>query len=367
MPTESFDPVEVAALQSDAIQANVAAGLAALAAAQNLDELKAARIAHMGDRAPLALANREIAALPPAARAAAGKRVGEARGVLAKAHAAREQELAAERDRRVLVEEAVDVTLPTGRQRLGARHPLTTVQETICDVFLTMGWEVADGPEAESAWFNFDALNTPTEHPSRELTDTFYVGSADSGVVLRTQTSPVQIRTMLARTPPIYIVCPGKVFRTDELDATHTPVFHQIEGLAIDEGLTMAHLKGTLDHMAESMFGPGIATRLRPHFFPFTEPSAEMDLVCFICRGRSVNNPELSCRACGSEGWIEWGGCGMVDPRVLIACGIDPDRYSGFAFGMGIERTLMFRNGVSDMRDMVEGDVRFTAAFGMEA
>jgi phenylalanyl-tRNA synthetase alpha chain len=367
MPTESFDPVEVAALKPDAIQADVAAALDAFRSARNLDELKAARIAHMGDRAPLALANREIAALPPAARAAAGKRVGEARDVVAKAHVAREHDLAAERDQRVLVEEAVDVTLPTDRRRFGARHPLTTVQETICDVFLTMGWEVADGPEAESAWFNFDALNTPTEHPSRELTDTFYLESADSGVVLRTQTSPVQIRTMLERRPPIYIVCPGKVFRTDELDATHTPVFHQIEGLAIDEGLTMAHLKGTLDHMAESMFGPGIATRLRPHFFPFTEPSAEMDLVCFICRGESVNNPELSCRACGSEGWIEWGGCGMVDPRVLVACGIDPDRYSGFAFGMGIERTLMFRNGVSDMRDMVEGDVRFTAAFGMEA
>jgi phenylalanyl-tRNA synthetase alpha chain len=367
MSTESFDPVEVAALQPDAIQADVAAALEAIRAASDLDELKAARIAHMGDRSPLALANREIAALPPAARAAAGKRVGAARDVVAEAHAVREHELAAERDQRVLVEEAVDVTLPTDRSRVGARHPLTTVQELISDVFLTMGWEVADGPEAESSWFNFDALNTPAEHPSRELTDTFYVTSADSGVVLRTQTSPVQVRTMLERTPPIYIVCPGKVFRTDELDATHTPVFHQLEGLAIDEGLTMAHLKGTLDHMAESMFGPGIATRLRPHFFPFTEPSAEMDLVCFVCRGESVGNPELSCRACGSEGWIEWGGCGMVDPRVLVACGIDPDRYRGFAFGMGIERTLMFRNGVSDMRDIVEGDVRFTAAFGMEA
>jgi phenylalanyl-tRNA synthetase alpha chain len=177
----------------------------------------------------------------------------------------------------------------------------------------------------------------------------------------------VQIRAMLERTPPIYIVCPGKVFRTDELDATHTPVFHQLEGLAVDRGLTMAHLKGTLDHMAESMFGAGIATRLRPHYFPFTEPSAEMDLVCFVCRGESVGNPDRPCRACGSEGWIEWGGCGMVDPRVLVACGVDPDVYSGFAFGMGIERTVMFRNGVSDMRDLVEGDVRFSAAFGMDA
>jgi phenylalanyl-tRNA synthetase alpha chain len=367
MPTESFDPVEVAALQPEALQADMDAALAAFRSAGDLDELKSARIAHLGDRSPLALANREIGALPPAARAAAGKRVGEARGVVTEAFQRRLTELEAERDARVLVDESVDVTLPTDRAPVGARHPLTTVQEMISDVFVAMGWEVADGPEAEASWFNFDALNTPREHPSRELTDTFYVGSADSGVVLRTQTSPVQIREMLKRTPPIYIVCPGRVFRTDELDATHTPVFHQLEGLAIDEGLTMAHLKGTLDHMAESMFGHGIATRLRPHFFPFTEPSAEMDLVCFVCRGESVGNPDLPCRACGSEGWIEWGGCGMVDPRVLIACGIDPERYSGFAFGMGIERTLMFRNGVSDMRDIVEGDVRFTAAFGMEA
>jgi phenylalanyl-tRNA synthetase alpha chain len=172
---------------------------------------------------------------------------------------------------------------------------------------------------------------------------------------------------MLQRTPPIYIVCPGKVFRTDELDATHSPVFHQIEGLAIDEGLTMAHLKGTLDHMAEAMFGAGIVTRLRPHYFPFTEPSAEMDIVCFVCRGESVDNPDRPCRTCKSEGWIEWGGSGMVDPRVLIACGIDPERYSGFAFGMGIERALMFRSDAADMRDIVEGDVRFTTAFGVDA
>ena len=367
MPTESFDPVEVAALQPDAIDADVAAALDAFRAATSLDALKEARIAHLGDRSPIALANREIGALPPAARSAAGKRVGEARGSIQRAHDTRLAELESDRDATVLVSEAVDVTLPTDRYRVGARHPLTSVQEIISDVFLAMGWEVADGPEAESSWFNFDALNTPTEHPSRELSDTFYVGSADSTVVLRTQTSPVQIRAMLERTPPIYIVCPGKVFRTDELDATHTPVFHQLEGLAIDKGLTMAHLKGTLDHMAESMFGAGIATRLRPHYFPFTEPSAEMDLVCFVCRGESVGNPDLACRACSSEGWIEWGGCGMVDPRVLIACGIDPEMYSGFAFGMGIERTLMFRNGVSDMRDIVDGDVRFTAAFGVDA
>jgi phenylalanyl-tRNA synthetase alpha chain len=367
MPSESFDPVEVAALQPDEIERNVAAALDAIEKSQTLDELKAANLAHDGDRSPLALANREIGALPPAARKAAGQRIGPARGRVRQALAKRQTELEHERDLRVLVDEAVDVTLPTDRRPPGARHPLTTTMELISDVFVDMGWEVAEGPEAEGAWYNFDALNTPAQHPSRDLTDTFWVGSQESGIVLRTQTSPVQIRAMLRRTPPIYIVCPGKVFRTDELDATHSPVFHQLEGLAIDKHLTMAHLKGTLDHMAESMFGPGIATRLRPHYFPFTEPSAEMDLLCFVCRGESVDNPDRPCRTCKSEGWIEWGGCGMVDPRVLTACGIDPESYSGFAFGMGIERSVMFRSDAADMRDIVEGDVRFTTAYGVEA
>jgi phenylalanyl-tRNA synthetase alpha chain len=197
--------------------------------------------------------------------------------------------------------------------------------------------------------------------------DTLFVGSDDSGIVLRTQTSPVQARTMLTREPPIYVICPGKTFRADELDATHSPVFHQVEGLAVDVGITMAHLKGTLDNLAGAMFGDGVVTRLRPSYFPFTEPSAEVDLVCFVCHGESVGNPDRPCRTCNSEGWIEWGGCGMVNPRVLIACGIDPEVYTGFAFGMGVERTVMFRNNAADMRDLVEGDVRFTAAFGMEA
>ena len=367
MSSSNFDPVEVAALQPESIDAAVRAALAAFAAATTLEELKAARLEHAGDRSALALANREIGALPPAAKAAAGQRVGAARAEVNKALAARQAELEADRDRRVLVEETVDVTLPYDRRLAGARHPLTTIQELFADVFVAMGYEIAEGPEVEAAWFNFDALNTPLEHPSRELTDTFYVDNPDSGLVLRTQTSPVQIRAMLERKPPIYIVCPGKVFRTDELDATHTPVFHQLEGLVVDRGITMAHLKGTLDHMAEAMFGAGAITRLRPHYFPFTEPSAEMDLLCFVCHGESVGNPDRPCRTCKSEGWIEWGGCGMVNPRVLRVCGIDPDEYSGFAFGMGIERTLMFRNDVADMRDMVEGDVRFTAAFGMEA
>jgi phenylalanyl-tRNA synthetase alpha chain len=362
----NFDPVEVSALSPQALDAAADAALIAILAAADLDELKAARLAHDGDRSPLALANREIGALPPAAKKAAGQRVGAARERVRNAVAIRQVELERQRDEQVLLAEAVDVTLPTDRRLAGARHPLTTIQERIADVFVAMGYDIAEGPEVEAEWFNFDALNMGPDHPARSLMDTFFLGSGDSGQVLRTHTSPVQARTMLTREPPIYVVCPGKAFRTDELDATHTPVFHQLEGLVIDEGITMADLKGTLDHLAEAMFGPGIVTRLRPSYFPFTEPSAEPDLRCFVCRGESVGNPDRPCRTCGSTGWIEWGGCGMVNRRVLIACGVDPDRYSGFAFGMGIERTLMFRNNVPDMRDMVEGDVRFTQAFGME-
>ncbi|RIQ13209.1 phenylalanine--tRNA ligase subunit alpha [Jiangella rhizosphaerae] len=365
-PNSDYDPVQVTPLDPDQVAAMVSDALAAFAAAGDLDALKEARLAHTGDRSPLALANREIGALPPAARKEAGQRVGTARRDVAAALAERQAVLEAERDERVLVEEAVDVTLPWDRAPQGARHPLTTIQERVADVFVAMGWEVAEGPEVEAEWLNFDALNIGPDHPARTMQDTFFVESEDSGLVLRTHTSPVQARSMLSRKPPIYVICPGRTFRTDELDATHTPVFSQVEGLAVDEGLTMAHLKGTLDHFASSMFGDGITTRLRPSYFPFTEPSAEMDLQCFVCRGASVGDPDHPCRTCGSEGWIEWGGCGMVNPRVLVACGIDPERYTGFAFGMGLERTLMFRHGVEDMHDMVEGDVRFAAAFGME-
>lgn len=366
-PNTNFDPKQVAALGDESVEAMVSAALADIAVAPDLDALKAARLAHAGDKSPLALANREIGALPPAAKAEVGKRVGAARGRIATALEAREAVLLRERDEQVLLAEAVDVTVPVVTQPIGGRHPLTTLMERMADVFLSMGYDIAEGPEAEAEWANFDALNVPPDHPARTMQDTFYVESPDSGVVLRTQTSPIQIRAMLERSLPIYVVAPGRVFRTDELDATHTPVFHQIEGLAVDVGLTMADLKGTLDHLARQMFGEDVNTRLRPSYFPFTEPSAEVDLECFVCHGASVDNPERPCRTCGSEGWIEWGGCGMVNPRVLRAVGIDTTIYRGFAFGMGIERTLMFRNGVTDMRDMVEGDVRFTRAFGVEA
>jgi phenylalanyl-tRNA synthetase alpha chain len=360
-PNRQYDPVEVTLLHPDEVERARREALAAVAAARDLGELKAARLAHAGDRSPLTLANREIGALPPQARKDAGLRLGAARRSVADAVAARQVELEAERDARVLVEETVDVTLPGDRRPRGARHPLQTLQERIADLFVGMGWEIAEGPEVEGEWFNFDALNFGPDHPARQMQDTFFVHPPESGLVLRTHTSPVQARALLERGVPIYVAVPGKVFRTDELDATHTPVFHQVEGLAVDEGLTMAHLRGTLDHFAAAMFGPGTATRLRPSFFPFTEPSAEMDLTCFVCRG-----DDPACRTCGGTGWIEWGGCGMVHPNVLRAAGVDPDRVSGFAFGMGIERTLMFRHGVADMRDMVEGDVRFSRQFGME-
>jgi phenylalanyl-tRNA synthetase alpha chain len=299
------------------------------------------------------LARRAIGALPKTEKAEAGKRVNEARQAVQGAFDDRRAVLQVERDERVLRDEAVDVTLPWDQVPRGARHPITTVSERVADVFVAMGWEVAEGPELEAEWFNFDALNFGKDHPARQLQDTFYVGEPGSGLVLRTHTSPVQARTLLHREPPVYVVCPGRTYRTDELDNTHTPVFSQVEGLAVDKGMTMAHLKGTLDAFARAMFGERSKTRLRPHFFPFTEPSAEVDVWFEEKRG--------------GAGWVEWGGCGMVHPNVLRACGVDPAVYSGFAFGMGLERTLQFRNGIPDMRDMVEGDIRFTLPFGTEA
>jgi phenylalanyl-tRNA synthetase alpha chain len=379
-PNKSYDPVRVSVLSPDEVQRMVDDALAAVAGAAGLDELKAARLAHAGDRAPITLANAEIGALPPAARAEAGKRVGAARARIRTALATRQEELEAERDQRVLVEETADVTLPWDRLPAGARHPDTTIAERLTDVFVAMGYEVAEGPEVEDEWYNFDALNFPPDHPARETQDTFFVagpdgganraannGGPDSGVVLRTHTSPVQIRSMLTRPLPLYVVSPGKCFRSDTLDATHSPVFHQIECLAVDEGLTMADLRGAITAFVDAMFGEGLRTRLRPDFFPFTEPSVDVSMECHVCRGASTRPGGEPCRVCRSQGWLEIAGAGMVNPRVLVACGIDPDRYSGFAFGLGIERTLMVRYGVTDIRDTVEGDVRFSRAFGMEA
>ncbi|MDX6231035.1 MAG: phenylalanyl-tRNA synthetase alpha chain [Frankiales bacterium] len=363
-PNDPYDPKQVAALGDDALQAALSAGREAFAAAAGLEALAAAKVAHLGDRSAVRLANREIAALPPHAKGDAGRRVNETLRALTAAYDERRAVLEDERDARALAEESVDVTLPVTWRRTGARHPLTTVQERIADIFVAMGYEVAEGPEVEHEWFNFDALNISPDHPARESQDTLFVEPAGSGLVMRTHTSPVQVRTLLSRELPVYVVCPGRTYRNDPLDATHTPVFHQVEGLAVDEGITMAHLRGTLDAFASAMFGEGLRTRWRPAYFPFTEPSAEMDLQCFVCRGTSALPGAEPCRTCSSEGWIEWGGCGMVNPKVLVNCGVDPERYTGFAFGIGLDRTLMFRHGIEDIRDLIEGDVRFSLAFG---
>ncbi|CAM3106038.1 phenylalanine--tRNA ligase subunit alpha [Saccharomonospora xinjiangensis] len=350
---ENQEPESADRVAPETLRAAVDAARNEFAAAADLDALAAVKPSHFGDQAPLSLARRAIGKLPKERKSEAGKLVNQARQEVQAAFDERRAALQAERDERVLREEAVDVTLPWDRVPRGARHPVSMIAEQVADVFVAMGYEVAEGPELEAEWFNFDALNFGKDHPARRMADTFYAGPEGSNLVLRTHTSPVQARALLHRELPVYVVCPGRTFRTDELDATHTPVFHQVEGLAVDKGLTMAHLRGTLDAFAKAMFGEESGTRFRPHFFPFTEPSAEVD----------VWFPEKK----GGPGWVEWGGCGMVNPNVLRACGIDPDVYSGFAFGMGLERTLMFRNGIPDMRDMVEGDVRFTLPFGTEA
>lgn len=357
-PNSNFDPKQVAALDAAAIDEALAAALSAIEAAPTLDALKALRASHQGDKSPLARANREIGALPPSAKAEAGKRVGTARGQVAAAFAARQEMLEQERDAAILTQETMDLTLVEARRRPGARHPISLTAQRVEDIFIGMGWEIAEGPEVEAEWLTFDALNLGPDHPARQMQDTFFVAPEGSGLVLRTHTSPVQIRTMLDRHPPIYVLCPGKTFRTDDLDATHTPVFHQFEGLVVDEGITMAHLKGTLDAIVGALFGEGIVTRLRPSYFPFTEPSAEIDCQCWVCRGSG------DCRTCGGTGWIELGGCGMVNRAVLGAAGLDEEKYTGFAFGLGIERALMLRHGVADMHDIVEGDLRFSQQFG---
>ncbi len=347
------DQPDSSGLSQEALTTAVGTARVAFEQAGDLDALARAKTEHLGDKSPIALARQALGALAKTDRADAGRRVNEARTEAQGAFDIRIEVLRAERDAATLVGERIDVTLPSTREPIGARHPITILTDHVADVFVAMGWELAEGPEVETEQFNFDALNFPPDHPARSEQDTFQVSPDGSRQVLRTHTSPVQIRALLERELPVYIVSIGRTFRTDELDSTHTPVFHQVEGLAVDRGLTMANLRGTLDAFARAEFGPQGRTRLRPHFFPFTEPSAEVDIW--------FENKK------GGPGWVEWGGCGMVNPNVLRACGIDPEEYSGFAFGMGLERTLQFRNGIPDMRDMVEGDVRFSLPFGVGA
>jgi len=346
-------PPSMEALSQEALTVVVDAAREAFAASTDLDALARAKTEHLGDRSPVALARQALASVPKDDRADAGRRVNSSRGDVQKSYDDRLAALRTERDAAVLIAERIDVTLPSTRQPTGARHPITILGDHIADTFVAMGWELAEGPEVETEQFNFDALNFPADHPARSEQDTFYIAPDGSRQLLRTHTSPVQVRTLLARDLPVYIISIGRTFRTDELDATHTPVFHQVEGLAVDRGLSMANLRGTLDAFARAEFGSQSRTRIRPHFFPFTEPSAEVDVW--------FENKK------GGAGWVEWGGCGMVNPHVLGAAGIDPHEYSGFAFGMGLERTLQFRNGIPDMRDMVEGDVRFSLPFGVGA
>ncbi|MCW3494065.1 phenylalanine--tRNA ligase subunit alpha [Microbacterium sp. SSM24] len=335
----------------EAVEAAVQSALDAVAAAGDTAALKAARSAHSAEGSPLAQLNAQLRTVPGDKKAEFGKLVGRARARVNQAFAAREQELAETETAARLEAERVDVTALPRRARVGARHPISLLQDQISDIFVGMGWEIAEGPELEHEWYNFDALNFDEDHPARQMQDTFFVDPVERHLVMRTHTSPVQVRSMLERDLPLYVLCPGRVYRTDEFDATHLPVFTQFEGIVVDKGITMAHLKGTLDHAAKVLFGAEAKTRFRANYFPFTEPSAELDLW----------HPTFK----GGARWIEWGGCGMINPNVLRAAGIDPEEYSGFAFGMGVERTLMFRSDVQDMRDMAEGDVRFSEQFGM--
>jgi phenylalanyl-tRNA synthetase alpha chain len=332
-----------------ALEAAVAAALEAVRAASTTAELKAARIAHTGEASALARLNATIRSLPPAEKPAAGKRIGEARAAVNAAIAGREAELAEVEQAARLAAERVDVTAAAVRVRPGARHPLALLRERVEDVFVGMGWEIVEGPELESEWLNFDALNIDPDHPARSPQDTFFVEPAGSHLVLRTQTSPVQVRVMQEGEPPIYVVAPGVVYRRDDIDATHSPMFHQMEGLAVDEGLTLAHLKGTMLHFFRELLGADREILLQPHFFPFTEPSVDVQVSYVDKAGRSS--------------WLELAGAGMVDPNVLEACGIDSERHTGFAFGCGLDRIAMIRFGVPDLRLFFENDLRFLEQF----
>ena len=324
--------------------------LGKVADTQALEQLK---VHLLGKKGSLTALLRGMGAVAPEDRPKMGQIINERRAEMQEALESKMRELSlAEKERR-LKKEALDITEPRDIPEIGAVHPTQAVLREVLDCFIGLGFDVAEGPEVELDHYNFELLNLPKNHPARDAQDTFYV---DDNIVMRTHTSPVQARVMLSRKPPIRIVCPGLVFRADEIDATHSPVFHQIEGLVIDENVTMGDLKGTLDAFAKKLYGADITTRFRPSFFPFTEPSAEVDLTCFNCRGKG-------CRMCKGTGYIEVLGCGMVNPRVLEMCGIDPEKYSGFAFGIGLERITLLRYGITDMRLLYEGDLRFLRQF----
>lgn len=325
----------------------------AMAEASSLQELDAVRVKYLGKKGELTAVLKTMGKLSPEERPKVGQMANEVREIITAGIDKQNELLKAAQQELKLKAETIDVTLPGTKVEVGHRHPLSIVLDEVKEIFLGMGFEVVGGPEVEWDYYNFEALNIPKDHPARDTQDTFYI---TENMLLRTQTSGVQIRTMENKKPPIRMIAPGRVFRSDAVDATHSPLFHQIEGMAIDEGVTMADLKGTLETFAKKLYGEETKIRLRPHHFPFTEPSCEIDVSCFKCGG-------CGCSMCKGEGWIEILGGGMVHPKVLRTGGIDPDKYSGFAFGVGLERIAMFRFGLDDMRLLYENDVRFLDQF----
>jgi phenylalanyl-tRNA synthetase alpha chain len=344
-----MDPAEALRI----LDAELARGLDAFRQAASLEDLDRAETAVLGRKAPFSEVQRSLGELPEGDRRSVGQRANEVREALRGSLEERRHVLLAEAERDLLEADRIDVTLPGRRPRPGSLHPLTVVEYEIVDVFTRMGYRVVEGPEVETDWYNFDALNIPPDHPARKVTDTLYLDL--QGLVLRTETSAMQIRTMEKQQPPVYVIAPGRVYRRETPDATHSPVFHQVEGLAVDEGLSFADMKGTLEAFAREMFGSEQRVRLTPSFFPFVEPGAQVEVSCFICGG-------TGCQTCG-EGWIEILGAGMVHPAVFENVGYDPELYTGFAFGLGIERVAILRYGIPDIRLFYEGDVRFLQQF----
>ena len=327
----------------------------AMAACADSRELDAIRVKYLGKKGEVTALMKNMRSLSPEDRPAFGQMVNDLRSAIEAGLAENKERLEAIALERKLKSETLDVTMPGTEIPIGKKHPINLVLDEVKDIFIGMGFSVAEGPDVESDYYNFEALNIPKDHPARDTQDTFYVSD---NVVLRTQTSPIQIRTMENKKPPIRIIAPGRVFRSDDVDATHSPLFHQIEGLVIDKGIRMSDLKGILEMFAKKLYGEETVVRFRPHHFPFTEPSAEMDYQCFQCHGKDPN-----CSVCHGEGWIEILGCGMVHPKVLEVCGIDPDEYSGYAFGIGLERLVMGRFKITDIRNFYENDVRFLHQF----
>jgi phenylalanyl-tRNA synthetase alpha chain len=336
------------------------AALRDIESAEDLGSLAAVEAAVAGRESDVAAARRDLGSMPADRRRDAGRLINEVAAEIQAAIDSRREVLDATARAAAIGAERIDVTLDYRTFPVGDLHIIQEVMDEVCDIFIGLGYHVAEGPEAELAWYNFDALNTPPDHPGRLESDTMYVDYGDPAdeMLLRAHTSPIQARYMEQHEPPVYIVAPGRAYRNDTIDASHLPVFHQIEGLAVDTRITFSDLKGTLAEFARQFFGPATRVRMRPHYFPFTEPSAELDVSCFNCDG-----PGSTCRVCKGVGWLEMLGCGMVDPNVLTAVGYDPDELTGFAFGMGVERLAMVRHGIDSIRHFIDNDVRFLRQF----